>query len=104
MKNSAYKFWKAIVAVLTVTQWMLPIMIIPGIAAAGFMQETGWHSWWAPAFLGKDGGGVMWCVIVLEATFIIWVLKRHLDIHVVAPLWLKTHECKKLCERFVKRV
>lgn len=102
MKNFAYKFWKAVVTVLSVIQWTLPVMIIPGLFVSLFMQEAGWDAWWAPAFLGKDGAEIIWCFMVLEATFITWILKRYLDIHVVTPLWLGTPECKKLCKRITR--
>lgn len=78
MKNSAYKFWGAVEKVLAVIQWGLLLSIVPVIAIAGFMQETGWNPGWAPAFLGRDGGGIIGCVVVLYGTCIVWLVKRHI--------------------------
>ena len=80
MKNSAYKFRKSVVAVLTVIQWVLSIMIIPVIAISGFMQETGRNPEWAPAFLGRDGGGIIGCVVVLYGALIVWLVKRYIAV------------------------
>lgn len=98
-KDRAYKFWNAVVKVLGGIQWALLALIIPVIAISGFMQETGWHPEWAPAFLGRDGGGIIGCVVVLEAAFIVWLVKRYIDLYVATPLWVETTECEELLKR-----
>lgn len=80
MKNSAYKFWSAVEKALAAVQWTLLALIIPVIAISGFMQETGWNPEWAPAFLGRDGGGIIGCVVVLYGALIVWLVKRHIAI------------------------
>ena len=80
MKNSAYKFWNAVVQALAVVQWALLALIIPVIAISGFMQETGWNPEWAPTFLGRDGGGIIGCVVVLYGALIVWLVKRHIAV------------------------
>lgn len=78
MKNSAYKFWSAVEKALAVVQWMLLALIFPVFIISGFMQETGWNPGWAPSFLGRDGGGILGCVIILDGTFIVWLVKRYI--------------------------
>lgn len=78
MKNSAYKFWSAVEKALAVVQGALLALIIPVIAISGFMQETGWNPGWAPSFLGRDGGGIIGCIVVLYGALIVWLVKRHI--------------------------
>lgn len=80
MKNSAYKFWSAVEKALAVVQWALLALIIPVIVISGFMQETGWNPGWAPAFLGRDGGGIIGCAAVLCGAFIVWLVKRYISV------------------------
>ena len=80
MKNSAYKFWSAVEKALAAVQWALLALIIPVITISGFMQETGWNPEWAPAFLGRDGGGIIGCTTVLCGAFIVWLVKRYIAV------------------------
>ena len=104
MKNSAYKFWSAVEKALGVVQWALLALIIPVIAISGLMQETGWNPEWAPAFLGRDGGGIIGCVVVLYGVFIVWMLKRYIDLYVATPLWFSTTECEELLKRVRRKL
>ena len=87
MKNSAYKFWSAVEKALGVVQWALLALIIPVIAISGLMQETGWNPEWAPAFLGRDGGGIIGCIMLLDAAFIVWLAKLAADQKAVEAWW-----------------
>ena len=99
MKNdAAYKFWSAVVKVLGWIQWGLLALIIPIIAISGFMQETGWNPGWAPAFLGRDGGGIIGCFFSLISAFIVWMAKRRIDLEATL-IWVGTTECKELIKR-----
>lgn len=77
-KDRTYKFWNAVVKVLGGIQWGLLLSIVPVIAISGFMQETGWDPEWAPTFLGRDGGGIIGCVVALYGACIVWLVKRHI--------------------------
>lgn len=79
-KNSAYKFWSAVEKALAVVQWTLLALIFPVFIISGFMQETGWDPEWAPAFLGRDGGGIVAGVGALDAAFFVWMAKRYIAI------------------------
>lgn len=75
----------ATLRILGVIQWGLILSTIPCIFVAGLMQHTGWNSEWAPAFLGRDGGGIVGCSAVLEGAFIVWIVKKGIICHYVLP-------------------
>ena len=87
------------VKVLAVVQWTLLALIFPVIIISGFMQETGWNPEWAPSFLGRDGGGIIGCIACLNGAFIVWMIKRYIDLYVATPLWVGTTECEELLKR-----
>lgn len=79
------KFLNATVKILAVIQWGFLLLIVPCISISSFMQETGWDPEWAPAFLGRDGGGITGCGLILIGALIVWAVKESIYNTYVLP-------------------